>query len=94
MISSNTAIVKGEDENLTPGLERMAAWWPALSIVIVAFNWFLIQFIVSTGYQALTPARGALALTFIVMAPFLGTMIRGITAHLVPPMAGEGRISR
>lgn len=87
------AIIKGEEENLTTGLERMAAWWPAISMVIVAFNWFLIQFVSSTGYQGLTPARGALALALIVMAPFLDTMVRGISAHLVPPMEGEGPIA-
>ena len=28
-----TAIIKGDEDNLTSGLERMAVWWPTVSIV-------------------------------------------------------------
>lgn len=88
-----TSMIIGEDESMTPGLERMAIWWPTLSIVIIATNFFLIQFIVSTGYQALTPARGALAILLIIIMPFLDTIVRGIAAHLVPAMKGEGDVA-
>jgi len=84
-----TSMIKGEEQDLTPGLERMAAWWPPISMVIIAFNWFLIQFIVSTGYEHLTPARGALAVLLIVAMPFLDTIVRGIAAHLVPATPGK-----
>jgi small-conductance mechanosensitive channel len=85
-----TSIIKGEEEDLTPGLEKMATWWPPISMGIVVFNWLLIQFIVSTGYQHLTPARGAMAILLIVAMPFLDTIVRGIAAHLVPDVQGEG----
>jgi small-conductance mechanosensitive channel len=88
-----TSIIKGEEKDLTPGLEKMAAWWPPISMGIVAFNWLLIQFIVSTGYQHLTPARGALAILLIVAMPFLDTIVRGIAAHLVPDVEGEGAVA-
>ena len=89
-----TSMILGEDDkNLTPGLERMAAWWPPISMVIIAFNWFLIQFIVSTGYQELTPVRGALAVLLIVTMPFLDTIVRGVGAHLVPAISGEGDVA-
>ena len=88
-----TDIIKGEDENLTPGLEKMAAWWPRVAVVLMAVDWLSMQFILSTGNKTLTPGRSALSLVFIVIAPFLDTMIRGIATHLVPPMQGEGPVA-
>ena len=88
-----TEIIKGDDEHLTPGLERMAAWWPGLSIAIIALDWLINQIMLSTGSELLTPGRGALSLALIVVAPFLDTMVRGISAHLVPAMSGEGAVA-
>ena len=88
-----TSIIIGDEENLTPGLKRMASWWPKASIVIIAFVWLLVQFIVSTGASNITPGRGTMVLVLIVILPFLDTMVRGIAGHLVPPMAGEGLIA-
>jgi small-conductance mechanosensitive channel len=79
-----TQIIEGGDENLTPGLKRMAAWWPYVSAAFVAFNWIFVQFVLSTGHEALTPQRSATAIALIVIVPFLDTMVRGIAAHLVP----------
>ena len=79
-----TQIITGGDENLTPGLKRMATWWPIVSATLVAFNWLFLQFVLSAGHQALSPQRSATAIALIVMAPFLDTIVRGITAHLVP----------
>ena len=79
-----TRMLVGDDENLTPGLKRMAAWWPIASAGLVAFNWFFLQFVLSVGNQALTPERSASAIALIVLAPFLDTIVRGIAAHLVP----------
>jgi small-conductance mechanosensitive channel len=85
-----TSIILGDDEVHTEGLERMAAWWPPICIGILAFNWFLIQFIVSTGNETLTSGRGAMAVLMIVMLPFFDTIVRGIAGHLVPEMEGSG----
>ena len=79
-----TQIITGDDENLTPGLKRMAIWWPAASAGLVAFNWLFLQFVLSAGHQSLSPERSATAIALIVMAPFLDTIVRGIAAHLVP----------
>ena len=79
-----TQIIEGGDEKLTPGLKKMAAWWPYVSAGFVAFNWIFLQFVLSTGHEALTPQRSATAIALIVMAPFLDTIVRGIAAHLVP----------
>lgn len=88
-----TSIIIGDEENLTPGLQRMASWWPKASILIIAFVWLLIQFIISTGASNITPGRGTMILILIVILPFLDTMVRGIAGHLVPPMEGKGLIA-
>jgi len=88
-----TSIIIGDEENLTPGLKKMASWWPRASIVLVGLVWLLIQFIVSTGNSVITPGRGTLILALIVVLPFLDTMVRGIAGHLVPPMQGEGPVA-
>ncbi len=84
-----TQIIEGRDENLTPGLRKMAAWWPKVSAAFVGFNWVFLQFVLSTGHQELSPQRSASAIGLIAIAPFLDTIVRGIAAHLVP--TGDGR---
>ncbi len=88
-----TAIIIGDEENLTPGLQRMASWWPKVSIVLIALVWLLIQFIVSTGSSSITPSNATTVLALIVILPFLDTMVRGIAGHLVPPMEGQGIVA-
>jgi len=84
-----TQIIEGRDENLTPGLRKMAAWWPKVSAAFVGFNWIFLQFVLSTGHQELSPERSASAIGLIAIAPFLDTIVRGIAAHLVP--TGDGK---
>jgi len=88
-----TRIIEGGDEHLTPGLKRMASWWPAASAAVVAFNWFFLQFVLSGGHQELSPQRSAAAIALIVMAPFLDTIVRGIAAQLVPVIEGKNKVA-
>lgn len=91
--SGLTSIIKGDEDHLTPGLEKMATWWPGFSIVVIALDWLSIQFALATGDQTVTPGRSILSLALIVMAPFLDTMVRGIAKHMVPAMQGEGAVA-
>jgi len=88
-----TSIIIGEEENLTPGLEKMAGWWPQFSIGLIAFDWLMLEFINSTGKDIIEPGQGALSLALIIVLPFLDTMVRGISSHLVPPMEGSGPVA-
>ncbi|MGI9354891.1 MAG: mechanosensitive ion channel family protein [Rhizobiaceae bacterium] len=85
-----TSIIKGKDELLTAGLERMASWWPTVSIVVLIFVWLYNQFVI---VQEFSPVRGAIALAVIVTAPFFDTALRGIIRHALPPMEGEGAVA-
>jgi small-conductance mechanosensitive channel len=83
-------MIKGDELSLTPGLERMAAWWPIVSIVAIALTWLFIQFATSTGALQITAAQGSAAFGLIIAAPFLDTALRGIVKHILPTMQGEG----
>jgi small-conductance mechanosensitive channel len=85
-----TSMIKGDELSLTPGLERMAAWWPIVSIVAIALTWLFIQFATSTGALQITAAQGSAAFGLIIAAPFLDTALRGIVKHILPTMQGEG----
>jgi len=88
-----TSIIKGPDEHLTPGLERMAAWWPVFSIIVMLFQFIITQAVRSTGSFDISPGTGVTTLAIIVLLPFLDTMARGVIRHMVPPMQGEGPIA-
>jgi moderate conductance mechanosensitive channel len=88
-----TSIIRGDDQNLTPGLERMAAWWPTISIVVILIQYAAAQLALSSGKVTFSPAVGATTVTLIVLMPFLDTMLRGFIKYLVPPMKGEGPVA-
>jgi small-conductance mechanosensitive channel len=88
-----TQIIKGDETELSPGLERMAVWWPFLSVAVVAFNWLFGQFMISAGNYHYSPERSTTAIALVVMAPFLDTMVRGVAAHMVPPIDGIGEVA-
>jgi small-conductance mechanosensitive channel len=88
-----TSIIKGQDEQLTPGLERMAAWWPIISIIVMLIQYLVTQIGVGTGALDISPGTSVTTLAIVVLAPFMDTMLRGVIKHLVPPMQGEGPIA-
>lgn len=88
-----TTIIIGNEPRLTPGLERMAVWWPPISIFLLVLMWVLIRFVQSTGYEGGVPFRNLITVLMIIMVPFLDTMVRGIASYLVPAMKGEGAVA-
>ncbi len=88
-----TQIIEGGEEDLTTGLKRVADWWPALSATFIAFNWFFLQFVLSSGHQSLSPQRSASAIALIVLAPFLDTIVRGVAGQLVAADDGSNEVA-
>jgi moderate conductance mechanosensitive channel len=88
-----TEIIKGQDEQITTGLERMAVWWPTIAIVVIVLQYFAAQISNSTGTLQVPTAVAPLTLAIIVMTPFLDTILRGAIKHLMPPMRGEGAVA-
>ena len=91
--SGLTSIIKGQDEHLTPGLERMATWWPVISISVMMGQYTITQIAHSTGEFDISPGKGVVTLLIIVLLPFMDTMVRGIIKYMVPPMQGEGSVA-
>lgn len=88
-----TSILKGKDDRISPGLERMAVWWPPFSIGLIIFQYLSGQIARATNALDITPGGAVSVLAIIVIAPFLDTMMRGLVRHLVPPMKGEGPVA-
>lgn len=88
-----TSIIKGDEEKVSVGLEFMATWWPAFSIVAMVTQFFASQIALSSGSGGLSPAQGISVIAIIILAPFLDTMWRGIAKHIVPPMQGDGPVA-
>ena len=88
-----TSIIRGEDEFFTPGLERMAVWWPYISIAVMVIQYMAVQITQSLGTFEFSAGSSIIIITLVVLAPFLDTMVRGVIKHLVPPMIGEGPVA-
>jgi moderate conductance mechanosensitive channel len=88
-----TSILRGGEESVSPGLERMASWWPPLSIALIVFEYLAAQIARATDALEISPGAAVSVLAIIVITPFLDTMMRGLVRHLVPPMQGEGPIA-
>ena len=88
-----TTILRGGENDVSPGLARMATWWPPLSIALIIFQYFAAQIARATGSLDISAGAAVTVLAIIVSAPFLDTMMRGLVRHLVPNMQGEGPIA-
>ncbi|MCP4074549.1 MAG: mechanosensitive ion channel [Hyphomicrobiales bacterium] len=87
------SIIRGEDQNLTPGLERMAIWWPIISMILITVQVFIMQLGSSTGVFKLATGTGILTVLLIVFVPFFDTMLRSIISQILPKMQGEGEVA-
>ncbi|UUX49437.1 mechanosensitive ion channel [Nisaea acidiphila] len=85
-----TRILIGDADEPTPGLARMARWWPPVMILLLTANWLFLQTAISAGVEVISPLRGTLVIVLILITPFLDTMVRGIASYLVPSEAVSG----
>ncbi len=88
-----SAIIRGGEDNLTPGLEKMAAWWPVLSMVILTLLFVTMQLGNSSGAMDMTAGDGIISVALIVFAPFFDTMLRALINRFAPAIHGEGDVA-
>ncbi|AXI45500.1 mechanosensitive ion channel protein [Sulfitobacter sp. SK012] len=88
-----TSILLGDDSEQTSGLERMASWWPKVSMILVSLNWLTQQLLLANDVSTIPPSRSLAGLVLIVAAPFLDTMLRGFVKHLVPDPKGTSEVA-
>lgn len=87
-------MLAGGEEFLSDGEQRAVHYYPYFVIFVAAFTWVIISIVSGLGNNELvlqTPQYTTML--WVIMAPALDTMVRGLVNHLVPPMIGEGPIA-
>ena len=87
-------IVRGTDPDRTYFDEKTAEIYPFYAIGVAALMWVVVQILI--GLEQFGPIlNGAHYATmfWLLIAPTLDTLIRGLVRYLVPPMMGEGKIA-
>ncbi|WP_170600621.1 mechanosensitive ion channel family protein [Ruegeria arenilitoris] len=92
-----TDMMRGSDPDRTHFDEEVARYYPYFAIAVSAGTWLLVEFLAAQRNPAVFAllAEGAHFVTmfWLLIAPALDTLIRGLTRHLLPPMIGDGPIA-
>ncbi len=77
--------------------EAVAKAYPFMAIGISFAMWLVVEMIVGSGDQYLLMLLGSAphytTMFWLLMAPAIDTLIRGLVRHLAPPMMGDGPIA-
>ncbi|UAB91022.1 mechanosensitive ion channel family protein (plasmid) [Ruegeria sp. SCSIO 43209] len=87
----------GTDPDHTKFDEEVAHYYPYFAIGVSAVIWLLVEFLAAQRDPAIRAIllQGAHFTTmfWLLIAPALDTLIRGLVRHLQPPMLGEGPVA-
>ncbi|KIC43446.1 mechanosensitive ion channel protein MscS [Ruegeria sp. ANG-R] len=87
----------GTDPDHTKFDEEVARLYPYFAIGVSVVIWFLVEFLVAQRNPAILRVLGSGAhfttMFWLLIAPALDTLIRGLVRHLQPPMSGEGPLA-
>ena len=87
----------GTDPDHTRFDEEVAQYYPYFAIGVSAVTWLLVEFLVAQRDPAiralLVKGPHFTTMFWLLIAPALDTLIRGLVRHLQPPMAGEGPLA-
>ncbi len=90
-------MMRGSDPDRTRFDEEVARLYPYLAIGVSAGTWLLVEYLAAQKNPAVFAllAHGAHFTTmfWLLIAPALDTLIRGLVRHLQPPMMGDGPIA-
>ncbi|MEY8841931.1 mechanosensitive ion channel family protein, partial [Cribrihabitans sp. XS_ASV171] len=90
-------MMRGTDPDRTRFDERVADLYPYFAIGVSAVMWLIVEIIAARGNPEMLAAvgRGAHFITmfWLLMAPAIDTLIRGIVRHTQPPMIGTGPVA-
>ncbi|MCB1365180.1 MAG: mechanosensitive ion channel [Rhodobacteraceae bacterium] len=90
-------MMRGTDPDRTRFDEVVAYYYPAFAIAVSAAMWLVVEIIVASGDPAtlalLRSGPHYVTMFWLLMAPAIDTLIRGLVRHLVPPMIGEGPVA-
>ncbi|MEX0307053.1 MAG: mechanosensitive ion channel family protein [Ruegeria sp.] len=87
----------GTDPDHTKFDEEVARFYPYFAIGVSVVIWLLVEFLVAQRNPALIRVLSGGAhfttMFWLLIAPALDTLIRGLVRHLQPPMSGEGPLA-
>lgn len=90
-------MMRGTDPDRTEFDEKVARAYPWFAIVVSAVMWLIVEIIVAKQNPELLLLLGQgphyTTMFWLLMAPAIDTLIRGLVRHLLPPMIGEGKIA-
>ncbi len=87
----------GTDPDHTKFDEEVAKYYPYFAIAVSAATWLLVEFLVAQRNPAslalLVQGAHFTTMFWLLIAPALDTLIRGLVRHLQPPMQGDGAVA-
>ncbi len=87
----------GTDPDRTKFDEEVAHYYPYFAIGVSVVIWLLVEFLVAQRNPAILRVIGTGAhfttMFWLLIAPALDTLIRGLVRHLQPPLSGEGPLA-
>ncbi|WP_109311581.1 mechanosensitive ion channel family protein [Ruegeria sp. AU67] len=87
----------GTDPDHSKFDEEVAHYYPYFAIGVSAVIWLLVEFIVAqrnpSSLALLVKGAHFTTMAWLLIAPALDTLIRGLVRHLQPPMLGEGPVA-
>ncbi|WP_420584057.1 mechanosensitive ion channel family protein [Ruegeria sp.] len=87
----------GTDPDHTKFDEEVAHYYPYFAIGVSAVIWLLVEFLVAQRHPwslaLLVQGAHFTTMFWLLIAPALDTLIRGLVRHLQPPMQGEGPVA-
>ncbi len=90
-------MMRGSDPDRTRFDEEVARLYPYMAIGVSAGTWLLVEYLAAQGSPVIFDllAHGAHFTTmfWLLIAPALDTLIRGLVRHLQPPMLGDGAVA-
>jgi moderate conductance mechanosensitive channel len=89
-----TNMMRGTDPDSTPFDEKIARGYPYFAIGVSAVLWVVVSIVIGYGKGGmLLTAPHYTTMFWLLMAPAIDTLIRGLVRHLAPPMIGEGLVA-
>lgn len=90
-------MMRGTDPDRSRFDEAVAKAYPYMAIGVSAVMWLVVEMIIGSGDRRLLMLLGSAphytTMFWLLMAPAIDTLIRGLVRHLAPPMMGDGPIA-
>lgn len=87
-------MMRGTDPDRTEYDEWVANAYPYFAVAVAAGMWVIVTTMAGLGNTSqLLKGAHYVTMFWLLVAPALDTVIRGLVRHLVPPMIGEGPVA-